>query len=78
MKKALSLFGFIAFAVIIITIGKIVIVAQDGANKPPDMTIDAAMKSETIDVLLKELNDKYVFPDVAKKIETDIRSRAEK
>lgn len=39
------------------------------------MAINATVKPETIDVLLKELNDKYVFPDVAKKIETDIRSR---
>ncbi len=39
------------------------------------MAINATVKPETIDVLLKELNDKYVFPDVAKKIETDIRRR---
>ena len=75
MNKALSILASIAFAFIIITIGNLVIVAQDGANKPPDMAIDSAMKSETIEVLLKELNDKYVFPDVAKKIETDIRAR---
>lgn len=75
MKNAVSLFAFIAAAFIIIVIGNVVIVAQDGANKPPDMTIDSAMKSETIDVLLKELNDRYVFPEVAKKIETDVRAR---
>ena len=75
MKKIISLLASIAAAFIIITIGNIVIVAQDGANKPPDMAIDSAMKSETIDVLLKELNNRYVFPDVAKKIETDIRAR---
>lgn len=39
------------------------------------MAIDAAMISEVIETLLRDLNDRYVFPDVAKKMETDIRSR---
>lgn len=48
--------------------------AQIGAPLP-DMPIDAATRSQTIDNLLKDLNDSYVFPDVAKKMETDIRNR---
>ncbi len=75
MKKALTLFASIAAAFIIITIGNIVIVAQNGANQPPDMAIDSAVRSEVIEVLLKELNDGYVFPEIAKKMETDIRNR---
>lgn len=75
MKKVLSVFTSIAAAIIVIVIGNIVIAAQDVANKPPDMPIDSKMKSETIDVLLKELNDRYVFPDTAKKMETEIRAR---
>lgn len=74
MKKVLSVFSTIAAAIIVIVIGNIVIAAQD-APKPPDSTIDAATKSEAIDSLLKELNDRYVFPEVAKKMETDIRAR---
>lgn len=74
MKKVLSVFSTIAAAIIVIVIGNIVIAAQD-APKPPDMTIDAAAKTEAIDGLLKELNDRYVFPEVAKKMETDIRAR---
>ena len=42
---------------------------------PPDMTIDAATRNAVIDILLKELNDSYVFAETAKKMETDIRSR---
>lgn len=42
----------------------------------PDLTIDAATRSAVIDILIKELNDTYVFPDTAKKMETDIRSRS--
>lgn len=41
----------------------------------PDMTIDAMTRSAIIDVLLKELNDTYVFAETAKKMETDIRAR---
>lgn len=42
---------------------------------PPDSTIDGAMRTSVIDTLLKELNDTYVFPETAKKMEADIRSR---
>ena len=42
---------------------------------PPDMTIDAATRNAVIDVLLKELNDSYVFAETAKKMESDIRGR---
>ena len=42
----------------------------------PDMPIDAATRSAVIDILLKELNDTYVFAETAKKMETDIRARA--
>ncbi len=40
-----------------------------------DLTIDAKTRAEVIDVMLKNLNDSYVFPEVAKKMETDIRAR---
>jgi retinol-binding protein 3 len=48
--------------------------AQQG---PPqqDMTIDSATKSAVIDNLIRQLNDAYVFPVVAKKMEADLRSR---
>ena len=42
---------------------------------PPDVTIDAATRNVVIDILLKELNDSYVFAETAMKMETDIRSR---
>jgi C-terminal processing protease CtpA/Prc len=46
-------------------------------QQQPDMTIDAATRTAVIENLIKELNDGYVFPDIAKKIETDLRSRME-
>jgi C-terminal processing protease CtpA/Prc len=42
----------------------------------PDLTVDSATRSAVIDLLLKELNETYVFPETAKKMETDIRARA--
>lgn len=44
----------------------------------PDLTIDAATRTKVIDTILKRLNDSYVFPDVAKKMEQSIRERVDK
>jgi retinol-binding protein 3 len=44
----------------------------------PDLTIDAATRTQVIDGILKRLNDSYVFPDVAKKMEQSIRERVDK
>ncbi|HKQ78474.1 MAG TPA: S41 family peptidase [Blastocatellia bacterium] len=43
-----------------------------------DMTVDAATRVEVIDGVLKKLNDAYVFPEVAKKMEQAIRERVQK
>ena len=43
----------------------------------PDLTIDAATRTQVIDGILKRLNDSYVFPEVAKKMEQSIRERVE-
>jgi hypothetical protein len=44
----------------------------------PDLTIDATTRTQVIDGILKRLNDSYVFPDVAKKMEQSIRERVDK
>src|SRR5678815_1884013 len=44
----------------------------------PDLTIDAATRTQVVDAILKRLNDSYVFPDIAKKMEQSIRERVEK
>src|SRR5688572_18805765 len=52
-------------------------VHSSGQQPPtqPDLPIDAATRVAVIDTLMKELNDSYVFPDVAKKMEIEIRAR---
>jgi hypothetical protein len=44
----------------------------------PDLTIDAATRTKVIDAILERLNNSYVFPEVAKKMEQSIRERVEK
>jgi len=56
----------------------VVIPYRIGAQQPqapPDKMIDAATRIAVIDTLLKELNDGYVFPETAKRMEADIRAR---
>ncbi len=52
-------------------------IANVAAAQPeqPDLTIDAATRTQVIDAVLKRLNDSYVFPEVAKKMEQSIRER---
>ena len=49
--------------------------AQQPKKESNDMTIDAATRNQIIEILLKNLNDSYVFPETAKKMEDDIRRR---
>lgn len=72
VSNVLSAFAFAFYFVsfIFLPIG---LTAQQPSQ--PDMPIDAETRSAVVDTLLKELNASYVFPDVAKKMETDIRSR---
>jgi retinol-binding protein 3 len=59
-------------ALLLLTAG---ILLTQGPPPGPDMTIDAKMRAEVIDGALKALNDNYVFPEVAKKMEQSIRER---
>lgn len=70
MKKFSSLFIFIALFFIFMSES----FAQNG-NEQPDMTIDGAARSQLIENLVKELNDSYIFPETAKRMETDVRAR---
>jgi retinol-binding protein 3 len=51
-----------------------VLMAQ-APQEQPDMTIDAAARSAVIEDALKKLNDYYVFPETAKKMEEAVRDR---
>ncbi|MES2018548.1 MAG: S41 family peptidase [Pseudomonadota bacterium] len=51
--------------------------AQQPPGPPPqaDMTVDAAQRQLVIDGVIRELRASYVFPELAKKVELDLRQR---
>ena len=49
--------------------------AQRPPENQPDMTIDESVRVRVIDSVRKALNDDYVFPDVATKMDEAIRNR---
>ena len=50
--------------------------AQRPPENQPDMPIDESVRVRVIDAVCKALNDDYVFPDVAKKMDEAIHERA--
>jgi len=48
------------------------------APPAPSAPLDGAVRSEVIEGVLKRLNEEYVFPEVAKKMETAIHDRMKK
>jgi retinol-binding protein 3 len=48
---------------------------QKKEGKLPDLAIDAKMRTEVIEGALARLNEAYVFPEVAKKMEEAVRAR---
>ncbi|MDT7688403.1 MAG: hypothetical protein QOE46_1162 [Acidobacteriota bacterium] len=46
-----------------------------GPPEQPDLTVDAPARNEVIDNLLKRLNETYVFPETAAKMEQAVRAR---
>src|SRR5688572_9306745 len=49
--------------------------AQQGPPEQPDMTLDAAARKEVIENLVKSLNEGYIFPETAAKMEQAVRAR---
>jgi len=77
MKGFRSLIGFATFALLVFITLPFAASAQQPQNQP-DAPVDSATRSAVVDALVKELNDSYVFPDTAKKMENDLRARQAK
>lgn len=71
MLKSVLTRAFIAVAALVLAAP----VALAQMPEQPDLTIDAATRATVIDGVLKRLNDSYVFPETAKKMEASIRER---
>ncbi|HKE04936.1 MAG TPA: S41 family peptidase, partial [Blastocatellia bacterium] len=75
MRKIRSI---IPLTVLALTLARAHATTAQQPREQPDMTIDAATRAEVIDGVLKKLNDAYVFPEVAKKMEQAVRERVQK
>src|SRR5262245_46689040 len=71
MKKAV-VFGVVLSLVLCCTL------SGQSQVEQPDLTIDEQVRSKVIENALKNLNDFYVFPDVAKRMQESIRARLAK
>jgi hypothetical protein len=72
MRKKRWISSFSLVAAIFLTQGKLI---AQGPAEQPDLTIDSSTRSAVIEGALKRLNDNYVFPDTAKKMEQAVRER---
>lgn len=77
MKKfrAALMLALLAFCMLVDPNTKPVRAQQPRPPEQPDMQLDAAARKEVLDTLVKRLNDSYVFPEVAAKMEQSLRSR---
>src|SRR5215208_7891669 len=73
MSKSLTILAGLVLLALQLTA---VAVAQQ--PEQPDLTIDAAARTQVINGVLKRLNDSYVFPETAKKMEQSILERVRK
>ena len=52
-----------------ILIAGMLVFAASAADAQPTATIDAAMRKQTVEGAIRQMNERYVFPEVAKKTE---------
>jgi retinol-binding protein 3 len=65
------------FCYVVLSLTASIAAFGQGFSKP-DTTVDAAVRSEVIEGVIKQLNEQYVFPDTAKEIDKAIRERSKK
>ena len=78
MKKfrAALMLALLAFCMLVDPNTKPVRAQAQRPPEQPDMQLDAAARKEVIDTLVKRLNDNYVFPEVAAKMEQALRANS--
>ncbi|HEV2704639.1 MAG TPA: hypothetical protein VGV59_01865 [Pyrinomonadaceae bacterium] len=75
MRKPAALIALVALAVAFAA-SSVETRAQQMRDNRPDLTIDAATRAEVIETAIKQLNERYIFPDLAKKMEQSLRDHA--
>jgi hypothetical protein len=78
MKKfrAALMLALLAFCMLVDPNTKPVRAQAPRPTEQPDMQLDAAARREVLDTLVKRLNDSYVFPEVAAKMEQSLRANS--
>ena len=72
----MSSIAFVLKVIVIAILALFVLRFVAGAQQlQPDRQADSVARAAAINALIRELNDGYVFPEVAKKMETDLRGR---
>lgn len=76
MKKmrAVLMLALLAFCMLIDPNTKPARAQQPRPPEPPDINVDAAARKEVVETLVKRLNETYVFPEMAAKMEQALRS----
>lgn len=77
MTRLKALFAF-ALCACFMLVGAHSAPARQGPPEQPDMTVDAAARRVVIETLLKRLNDTYIFPETAAKMERAVRERLDR
>lgn len=62
-------------SLVIIVLAVAGVQAQSASKPDAPLTIDAKQREHAVEAMLKEFNDRYVFPDVALKVKETITSR---
>jgi len=75
MRKLQKIIPLIVYTFALVYV--LVAIAQQ-RKEQPDMSVNTDTRTEVIDGVLRKLNDAYVFPEVAKKMEQAIRERIQK
>lgn len=68
----------VAFAASFLCLASSVEVFAQQMRRQPDMPVNAETRAKVIEIMLERLNDAYVYPEVAKKMEASIRERVSK
>ena len=66
---------FKVFAVFLAFLVSLPVAMAQQVREQPDLSINAATRVQVIEALIKNVNDSYVFPEVAKKMTESIRER---
>src|ERR1051325_4992381 len=78
MTRLKALFAFALCACFMLVDPNSAPARQGPPPEQPDLTLDAAARKEVIESLLKRLNETYVFPETAAKMERAVRERLDK